>query len=117
MRVFHYLHSTNKSYSEISRLTKVGPSAIRHIISGNSHLWLEEEYSENYLEIKLRRLKPTYYFKSPDGTEISGKSFTKIAKEYNVPGTYARKALAKLAKGEARFSSYKGYSFERTEYK
>lgn len=107
----------NNSFKEISSITGIHESTIRHISNGDAHTWLEREYPEEYIRMQsitgssrkayqgsaLKRGKVYPQVISPNGSIHSITNANAFAREQGMDSSY----FIKLLNGKAR--SCKGW--------
>lgn len=119
LNVFYYLvHETSLGFIEIEKLTGVKVGTIRHISGGRSHLWLKEEFVEEYKVLdKLRhtrqssRTKGIEYpmLESPEGVLFSVQNVNEFAREHNLQAGNLHRVLKQERK------SHKGWTLAKEE--
>ena len=108
--IFKHCCEGKLNLREIAELHEVKPGIVEGISGGSKHLWLKEEFHEEYLALeKLRynRPKPCKQLNLPmihkDGSQDTMANITEFAEKYKLD----RSTLSKLIKGTAK--SIKGW--------
>lgn len=121
--VFRLLLVPTYTYAQISKITQVPISTIRHIACLEAHTWLGEKYPQDYSKLKAIKLSNRKIGRntaeergieyppiiSPDGEEYTVKNITAFAKEHNLDSS----SLAKVLKRRPKYNSHKGWKLKK----
>jgi group I intron endonuclease len=114
LEAFYLLQDFNNTYDDIAEITGVSRSVVSLISQGRNHLWLKDEFPEEYegmLALRSKRtlkrtLKkydyPVLY--TPDNLKLISYDLKDLAEKYNV----SLDGLTKLISGKS--ITYKGFS-------
>lgn len=105
---FNLLIDTNIPFIEVSEITGVPFSSIKHIADGSIHVWLKDKYPTRYIELMSKKGRRNGYNRSiaskgitypaiisPEGDEYFVENISKFAREHNLKD----EALGNVLKG------------------